>query len=893
MFREKLLKSKALYTMEHSLIFSKYQVEKSLEILNSDQKQGLSSTEANSRLRETGPNMISAAQQVTTFEILIRQLKSVIVLLLVTAGIVSFFMGHLIEGFAVIAVLIVNTIIGFLTELKAVRSMEALKKMGLTSTTVLRDGAAKVLNAGQIVPGDIVLFEAGDIITADLRLIEASKVAADESILTGESIPTEKNIECFFEDKILAERGNILFKGTAITRGTGKGLVIATGMQTEVGKIVKVTQDATDDLTPLEKRLDHPGQQLIWVSIVIAIIVAGSGIVSGKDLKLMIETAIALAVATIPEGLPIVATLALAKGMWRMAKKNALIKKLAAVETLGATSIIFSDKTGTLTENKMTVRSYQTDTQYFDLDTPVKEQPDQYLRRCIDIGILCNNSSLKENEVDQFIGDPMEVALISVAQKLGIDFNQVKKDNPELKEVAFDSETLMMATYHSTEHSSWVAVKGAPEVIIQKCVYKIKEGKKVELTVQDKEKWITHNQKMSKDGLRVLGLAFKTITDCDEGAYEELILSGLVGLLDPARKDIKEAIESCTQAGITTIMVTGDQEGTAIKIGKDIGLIKEETMSVIHGKDLPKSDDWTDDLKNKILKTRIFCRVTPQQKFSLVQYFQSHNQVVAMTGDGVNDAPALKKADIGIAMGLRGTQVAKEAADMVLQDDLFRSIVSAIKQGRIIYSNIQRFVVYLLSCNISEILIISIAAIVNAPLPLMPLQILFLNLVTDVFPALALGMGEGDDTYLKIPPRQRHDDIITKRKWGLITLYGAIITLCVLTAFFYTLKTTQNEHIALTISFLSLGFAQVFHVFNMRLSHSSLFINDITKNIHVWGAVFLCIFLLIGSVKVATSRSLLTLVDINAHQWGIVLSASIAPFLIILILSKFNLGIKA
>lgn len=701
--------------MEHSSIFSKYTIEKSLNELNSDQYQGLSSKEAVTRLNANGPNRLTLKQKTKKLEIFIRQLKSVIVLLLFLAGTVSFLMGHLIEGFAVLLVLLANTTIGFMTELKAIRSMEAIKKMGKTLTKVLRDGVTKVVNASEIVPGDIILFEAGDIISADLRLIEASKITSDESILTGESMPADKNTDCIPEDKILAERINILFRGTSITRGSGKGVVISTGMQTEVGKIVKITQESSDDLTPLEIRLDQLGKQLVWVSLLIAIIVAGAGILSGKDIALMIETAIALAIATIPEGLPIVATLALAKGMWRMAKKNALINKLSAVETLGAVSVIFTDKTGTLTENKMTVRSYQSANESFDMSQK-QFSLNQNLRRSIDIGVLCNNSSLKENKKDKSIGDPMETALMSWAQKVGIDCHQVKLDNPRIKEVAFDSETLMMATYHSIQDTFWIAVKGAPEVVIHKCIYEMRDNEKITLTNENKKKWIDYNKNMSNDGLRVLGLAFKTTDNCEETPYENLILSGLVGLIDPARMDIKKAIESCSQAGITTIMVTGDQEGTAIKIARDIGLVQGESVNVINGKDLPKPEIWSDELKNKILETKIFCRVSPEQKFSLIEFFQTRNKVVAMTGDGVNDAPALKKADIGIAMGLRGTQVAKEASDMVLEDDSFNTILSAIKQGRIIYSNIQRFIIYLLSCNISEILVISIASILNAPL---------------------------------------------------------------------------------------------------------------------------------------------------------------------------------
>jgi Ca2+-transporting ATPase len=877
---------------DYSQIYT-FEVEEVLKTLSSNADDGLSSEEVNTRLQKYGQNRLVAKKQVSKIEILVRQIKSIIVVLLLVAGLVSFTFGHFVEGIAVFAVLVFNTTIGFFTELKAVRSMEALKNMGTTKTRLIREGEAVLVEATELVPGDIVLVEAGDIVTADLRLLESSKIAVDESILTGESLPVEKSTKALEGEAVLAERYNLLFKGTSLTRGSGKAIVFATGMQTEVGKVVKATQEASDELTPLEKRLDELGKQLIWVSLVIGLIIAAAGVYSGKAFTLMLETAIALAIATIPEGLPIVATLALGKGMWRMAKSNALINKLAAVETLGATSIIFSDKTGTLTENKMSVRSYQTANHYFDLNNSVEQDSDRSLQRCLEIGVLCNNSSEGGENSSTFLGDPMEIALIAIASKLGVDYKNVQANNPELKEVAFDSETLMMATYHKSDATFWVAVKGAPEVVLGKCTYQLKNGEKIPLSDEERKLWFDHNKRMANDGLRVLGLAFKDIESEEERPYSELILCGLVGLLDPARSDIKKSLDQCRSAGIETFMITGDQEGTAIKIAKDTGLVEDSNVNVIHGKNLPERELWDERLEKKILETRVFCRVSPEQKYDLIGLLQSRNHVVAMTGDGVNDAPALRRADIGIAMGLRGTQVAKEAADMVLQDDLFSTIVSAIKQGRIIYSNIQRFVLYLLSCNISEILIISLASAANSPLPLLPLHILFLNLVTDVFPALALGMGEGDESYLKLKPRSRESDIITKRSWFLIVFYGGIITASVLGAFYYAFMTTQNENIALTVSFLSLGLVQVFHVFNMRLEGSSFINNDVTRNIHVWGAVLLCISLLVMSVKIPWMRTLLKLVEINNQEWSIVLIASLAPLVLISLLSRFKLGIRS
>ncbi|MFG1487147.1 cation-transporting P-type ATPase [Halobacteriovorax sp. RZ-1] len=887
----------------NGLFYSKCSVNDVSDILETNLESGLTQEEITSRQKLYGPNELSVRPSTSKITILIRQLKSIIVFLLLIAAATSFSIGHIVEGFTVIAVLVVNTALGFFTELKAVRSMEALKKIGVTKCGVIRQGQIFHLNTKELVPGDIVIFEAGDILGADLRVAQANNINVNESILTGESAPVDKVSEALEEDTILAERSNILFKGTSITRGSGKGIVIATAMDTEVGKIAKEVQgDAVnkDETTPLEKRLNKLGGQIVWFSLAIATLIAVSGIMAGKAPVLMLETAIALAIATIPEGLPIVATLALAKGMWRMADNNALINKLAAVETLGATSIIFTDKTGTLTENKMSVQLFKTMHTVFHMNNVEKNKDEKELRRLLEIGILCNNSELTQEITQEKkshnIGDPMEIALLNIGEEFGLVRAKLLDQRPEVKEVPFDSSTLMMATYHmlkeEDEEAILVAVKGAPEAVISSSTLIRNESEDKIFNKELKSEWIKENHTLASDGLRILALAEKKVKSTKEAPYNDLTFLGLVALLDPPRSDVKEAISKSNEAGIKTIMVTGDQEGTALKIAKDIGLIGPDNSYSINGKNFGPQQDWSEELIKKIDKTQVFSRVSPIQKLDLIKYFQSKNAVVAMTGDGVNDAPALKHADIGVAMGQRGTQIAKEAADMVLQDDRFNTIILAIKQGRIIYSNIQRFVVYLLSCNISEILIVSIASLMNMPLPLLPLQILFLNLVTDVFPALALGMGEGDASYLKSSPRPRNEQIITKRKWGLISLYGIILTSCVLSGFLYTLKTTGDDQTALTVSFLSLAFGQVFHVFNMRLENSNLFVNEITKNIHVWGAVCLCTVLLLATIYIPALRNILSLKLINLENWKIVTYASLSPLLIIQVLSKFKLGIR-
>ncbi len=861
--------------------------------LNSSEDSGLSTQTVLAKQQTSGKNILVLRQPVSVLSILYQQVKSIIVILLLTAAIISFFLGQWIEALSVLIVLVINTFIGFITEYKAIRSMEALRKLGKTTSTVLRDGSYKTIDADELVPGDIINFEAGDIISADARIIRASRLSADESSLTGESVPIEKDTEIISADTILAERKNMLYRGTFLTNGSGSAIVTATGMQTEIGKIAKVTQEAHDELTPLEKRLESLGKKLIWISLAIAFFVAISGILSGKDLYLMLETAVALAVASIPEGLPIVATIALAKGMWHLAKKNVLVNKLSAVETLGATSIILTDKTGTLTENKMSLSQVSTlKKSYHESEFEMLRQ-ERELVECLKIAVLCNNAILNHEIQGGAAGDPMEIALLTGATKAKIFKPQLLEDFPELKEEAFSPESRMMATYHQAKENIFVAVKGAPEAIIKKAKF-IQDADQIKEIDNDIRIRLEQlNMQLAQQGLRVIAVASKQVKNTEEAPYENLTFQGFLGLLDPARADIQDSIAKCHKAGIRVAMATGDQAHTAKKIAKDVELDASKQYLVLTGKELGEQENWNDTLKENLANTAVFSRVSPTQKLNLIEFFQKNNFVVAMTGDGVNDAPALKKADIGVAMGLRGTQVARDAADMILGDDKFTSIILAIKQGRIIFSNIQKFVIYLLSCNISEVLIVSIATIVNAPLPLLPLQILFLNLVTDVFPALALGMGEGDETYLYRPPRKKEDTVIGQRKWYLIFFYGGLITLSVLAAYFITLNGSyDNASTAVTVSFLTLGFAQVFHVFNMRLTKSNIIFNDITKNSYIWGAVLLCFVLLLGAVYISYLREILSLCELSKNEWLTVGIFSLLPLLIGNIANLFGLGIN-
>lgn len=858
--------------------------------------KGLSKQEVQERLETYGYNKLREHRKKSLWAILWDQLKSLIILLLVVAAAVSFLYQEIIEAWAIIAVIIINTAIGFFTEIRAVRSMEALLKMGKVSTRVRRDGQIREIDAEQLVPGDVVVVEAGDIITADLRITESSKLQADESALTGESMPVTKGTEPVDEETILAERSNMLYKGTAITRGSGEGVVVSTGLNTELGGISSLVEEAESEQTPLEERLDKLGYRLIALTIVVAVFVTLSGIISGKEIYLMIEVGIALAVAAIPEGLPVVATIALARGMKIMAERNALINRLSSVETLGTTGIIFSDKTGTLTENRMTVTHFLFRDREIELESegehPFREgaeavdpKADEQLRLALTTGALCNNASLADKKSGDASGDPLEVALLRAARRAGLEQDELFGEYPEEREEAFDAEVKMMATWNRMgEGKHRIFVKGAPAAVWQHCRYvHTADGQKA-FDEEEREYWRSVNNRMAENGLRIIGLAYRDTESTEGDPYEDLVFIGLITLLDPPRTDVKPSIKKCQQAGIRVIMVTGDQKETARYIAREVGLEEEDHDAVVvHGSDLPDDGSLDELLKDEysLNHANIFARISPGQKLDLIERYQEKGEVVAMTGDGVNDAPALKKADIGIAMGQRGTQVAKEAAHMVLTDDKFSTIVSAIEQGRIIFGNIKRFIFYLLSCNVSEVLIVGLATVAGAPLPLLPLQILFLNLVTDVFPALALGVGKGEEGVMNRPPREADEPILNNKDWLGIGGYGLLITAAVLGVLFYALTHPElDQREAVTMSFLTLAFAQLWHVFNMRTEGSGIFDNIITRNPFIWGALLLCVILILSALYIPVLAEVMQVIPPGFNEWLIILGMSISPVIV-------------
>ena len=849
-------------------------------ILGVDPAAGLSRAEARRRLAAVGENLLRAPRRTPAWQILRAQFTSLMVALLSVAAAVALAFGQFTEAAAIIVVLLVNAAIGFVTELKAVRSIEALRRLGQQQTHVRRGGRIRRIGAEKLVPGDIVVIEAGETITADLRLTATAGLASDESLLTGESAPVAKGVDAVPAEAGLSERTVMLFKGAAVTRGSGEGIVVATGMASELGKISHLIEEAGPEQSPLERRLARLSGQLVWVTLALALATTLSGIAAGRDWALMVQTGIALAVAAVPEGLPVVATLALARGVWRMAQRNALVEHLSAVETLGATTVICVDKTGTLTENRMAVSRLATDNCDIDLaTTPAPGDLDVAARRALEIMALCSNAELDDpNAVEEgghVHGDPMEVALLQAARSAGIERRAALAAWPEEHEVAFRDDTKMMATLHRRDGAVFVAVKGAPEAVIARAD-RVRQGEAiVPFDDAGRADWLARNDTLAGSGLRVLAIAEDSHDVAPEHPLDNLVLVALVGLIDPPRQDVSAALRACREAGVRVVMLTGDQVATAREIARRIGF--GENPAAMDGPSLAAASAAA-ERHGEVEGVTVFARVTPLQKLDLVRLYQESGEIVAMTGDGVNDAPALQQADIGIAMGARGSDVAREAADIVLVDDAFASIVAAVRHGRIIFDNLRKFCVYLLSCNLSELLVVSLAMLAGLPLPLLPLQILFLNLVTDVFPALALGLCGSSDNVMQRRPRDPREAILGTRQWLAIVSHGLMITASTLLAFVVAYEVLEADRsTALTVSFLTLALAQLWHVFNMRDAGDRLVKNEVTRNHWVWLAVLLCLGLTGAAIAVSPLAAILQLTMPSPAAALLVLVASLLP----------------
>lgn len=864
------------------------------KLLETDLQKGLSESEVANRLTLYGLNILGLHQEESLWKLLLQQFISPLVWILAIASGFAFAFQEWLEGFAILGVILINALIGFFMEWQAVRSMEALRNLAQSNANVIRDGNLIKEKSSHLTLGDLLFLEAGDVVPADCRIIAQSNLGVKEAALTGESTQVRKQLEVIEGTPILANRNNLLFNGTTISRGNAKAIVTATGKSTELGKISHLAQSAGKGITPLEKKLNVLSQKLLWLTLLLTLIILVIGVIQGRDIYLMIKTAVALGIAAIPEGLPIVATIALARGMLRLAKHNVVVKKLSAVETLGETEVIFTDKTGTLTENRLSV-----DTLIFEFGkADVFFQEDQLkfekaegqllsesfaFEQLQKVSALCNNAAINGNgKNQQNVGDPLEIALLKFVNNGSIKTNELRKAHPRLKEIPFDSNTKMMGTLHENgkRPDYLVCIKGAVEVVLKESDFLLTKNGKTPL--KDRQKWIEKSNQLASKGLRTLAFAYSEINEPEEAFFHNLIFIGFIGFLDPPRQEVKKAIKTCRDAGIQVVMVTGDHPETAKNIAIKTGLVEAENASTVHGNQLRPLESLQESEIQKMIKTPIFARVSPAQKLDLVTIYQNKNYTVGMTGDGINDAPALKKADIGIAMGKRGTEAAKEVADLILEDDAFTSIVLAIKQGRGIFQNIRYFVVYLLSCNLSEILVVTVAAISNLATPLLPLQILFLNMVTDVFPALALGMNKEADNVMQQPPRNSREPIINQAMWKSIVTYAVGITLAVIGVLYYSIfHLNTSPTVANNLTFYTLILAQLWHVFNLPNIHQSFFKNEITQNIHIWMALLTCLVITVLAYQIPVVNDVLNLTFIEWKTLCIVFPFSLFPVLFV------------
>ncbi|HUC82581.1 MAG TPA: HAD-IC family P-type ATPase [Flavisolibacter sp.] len=871
--------------MEHirnDFIFHATSLEEAAVLLNTDAEQGLSTEKAKERLERFGPNAIAGAKSLSVLQLFSNQFKSPIVFLLLFAAGLSFSFKEWLDGIAILIVILINAGIGFYMEFRAQQSMLALKRLSSVPAKVLRNGKLHEVNSQEIVPGDVVYIEAGDMVPADGRIFRSMQLLIDESALTGESVPVDKKAGELPEDTILGDRTNTGFKGTYVSRGNAFLLVCATGMQTELGKIANLVQSSEQAATPLEKKLDEFSKKLIKITVGLVVVIFVAGLLNGQHIFEMLETAIALAVAAIPEGLPIVATMSLAQGMLKMSRQNVIVKKLSAVETLGGTNIICTDKTGTLTQNKMEVVFVATPsgTWYHDRPFTGSKEHLELIGKC---AVLCNTADIQISgkEIKE-IGDPLEIALLKFADAAGEDIYGLRKQNTKKDEEPFSSETKIMATLHEFENRSYVFAKGAAEELLLKCSH-IYEDDINGFGKTKRAEWIQKAEEYAASGHRMIAVAYRKSERRPIVITENLVFLGLVGMIDPPRPEVLSAVNDCKTAGIRVVMITGDHPSTAQYIANQLRISHNGEVPIT-GREMKEYEELTEEEKQRWLHTSVFARVNPKHKLDLVKVFQEKNYTVGMTGDGVNDAPALKKSDIGIAMGQRGTQVAQEVADMVLKDDSFSSIVVAIRQGRIIFENIKKFVTFLLSCNLSELLVIAVAAVMNLHFQLLPLQILFINLITDVLPALALGVTKGGAGIMQQQPRRSSEPIVNSQRWKLIFLYSFVIALASLGAvlfnhYNYHADEAWDAAMCNNILFFTLIFCQLLHVFNM--GNGPFFNNEVMRNKFVWYAVGASLLILLGIAQIPFVRQALNVIPMTVQEWVIILSASVGSVLII------------
>ncbi|MFY9125713.1 MAG: calcium-transporting P-type ATPase, PMR1-type [Defluviitoga tunisiensis] len=842
--------------------------------------RGLSSSEVEKRIQKYGYNELEEKKGKTFFQMFISQFKDFMIIILLIAVAISLLVGEVIDAAIILAIVVLNALLGSIQENRANEALKALKKLSTPHAKVLRDGEVKVVSSKEIVPGDIVLLEAGDFVPADGRLIEAAALKVNESSLTGESVPVEKQIDPLDSENVsLGDRINMVFAGTTVVYGRGKMVVTGTGMNTEMGKIASMMGEEEETI-PLQERLNKLGKTLGIAALFICALIFLIGYLRGTPILEMFLTSISLAVAAIPEGLPAIVTITLAIGVQRLAKRNAIIRKLPAVETLGSANVICTDKTGTLTLNQMTVTHVY-------IDNNIKRfkdiNDDNRIFKLIATSALCTDARISEE--GKKIGDPTEVALVAALKKLGKEKVELENKYRRIDELPFDSDRKLMTTVHKYEDKFISITKGAPEYLISRCSHIDDNGKIRPIKQEDLQNIDKANEDLARNGMRILAVTYKFLQDDNfdrEELEKNLVFLGLIGMIDPPRPEAKEAIRKCDLAGITTVMITGDHKLTAEAIAKSLGIL-HEGEKVITGEELDKMD--FDELVKNIKKIRVYARVAPEHKVMIVKAWQKNGAIVAMTGDGVNDAPALSQADIGVAMGITGTEVAKEAADMVLTDDNFATIVSAVEEGRTIYSNIRKSVRYLLSCNIAEILTVFIETLMGLGQPLLAIHLLWINLVTDSLPALALGMEPPTKDVMIAKPRRRDESIFADGLGIQVLIEGIIMSLLSITAFM--IGRTHSLETAETMTFMTLVFSQLFHALNARSNKESLFKINFFSNKFLIGSIGIGILLQL-TLDTPFLSKIFEISVLNMNQWLWVLALSFV-FVILVEIEKIFL----
>lgn len=885
-------------------------VDETKEYFKLDEENGLSNEQVNENRQKYGTNELQTKKKKSTFVKFLEQFKDFMIIVLIIAAIISGVVGY-IEGegitdsIIILIVVILNAVIGVIQENKAEKSLEALQKLSAHVSKVIRNGKMEVIPAKELVPGDIVVLDTGDYVPADLRIIEAVNLKSQEASLTGESVPVEKSANTIEQEEVdLGDRENMLFSSSLITYGRGKGIVVETGMNTEVGKIAGIINSAEETQTPLQEKLNKLGKTLGIAALVICAIIFVIGLLYGKDPIEMFMTAVSLAVAVIPEGLAAVSTIVLAIGVQRMVKRHAIVKKLPAVETLGSTTVICSDKTGTLTQNKMTVEKIFYNGKLLNAEE-VKQNIDKNLEKLVYISMLCNDTKISAN--NELTGDPTETALVDMGFNLQFEKNIYDK-NPRIKEIPFDSDRKLMTTVNKINNKYVVLTKGGVDELLARCNKYLYDGEERN-DLENYKKVITkNNEDMAKDALRVLSMAYKEIdhepTDEEmKDIEQDLIYVGMVGMIDPPRLEVKDAVDKCKKAGIKTVMITGDHKITAIAIAKSLGILQSEEEALT-GAELEKMSD--EDLTKNIRKYSVYARVSPEHKVRIVKAWQANGEIVAMTGDGVNDAPALKTADIGCAMGIVGTDVSKEAADVILTDDNFATIVSSVEEGRRIYDNILKAIQFLLSSNVGEVITLFVAILItpllgnlfgidiNLIVPLLPIHILWINLVTDSLPALALAVDPPQKDVMDRKPN-KNKSVFTKGMIWRIVYQGILIGVITIVAFIVGLATPDenlpviegltNEEIKVeigqTMAFCVLAFSQLVHVFNVRDNKTSIFKTGIFSNKQLILAVLASAALMLGILLIPALRHVFSIPVLPVGNILEIVVLSLMPLIVV------------